>query len=73
MRNNFEIIDKTNSHNLKHKQKQNDYIVEHERNKCLRSCFKKKTDSQFAQKKNSEMNNCVNEQFHEAKTNHVDD
>jgi hypothetical protein len=39
LRNNLETVYKTNSHRLKHEQKQNNNIIEHERNQRLRLCF----------------------------------
>jgi hypothetical protein len=39
LRNNFEVAHKANSYCLKHEQEQNNDVIEHERNKRLRSCF----------------------------------
>jgi hypothetical protein len=50
---------------LKHEQKQNDYAAEHERREDIRSYVTKTIHAQFAQKRNIELNNDLNEQLYE--------
>jgi ribosomal protein L31E len=58
---------------LKHEQKQDDYAAKHERRECIRSCVAKTTYAEFAQERNIELNNNLNEQLYERKTHHVND
>ena len=46
-KNNFEPVYKTNLHNVKHKQKQNHNVVEHECHTRVFNCELQKIDSQF--------------------------
>jgi hypothetical protein len=70
LRNDFKIIYQTNSHNLKHEQRQNDYVFEHENCRDLRSCLENKIITQSSKKKNFHMNYRLNEQFHAKSTHH---
>ena len=61
--NNFETAYETDSHNLKHWQKQSHNVVEHECSTRVFNCESQKIDSQFSQKKCFNMNFQLNSFF----------
>ncbi len=70
MRNDFRTFHRTNSHSLKHEQRQSDHAFEHERRRNLRLCFENKIITQSQKKKNTHLNYRLNEQFHAKSTHH---
>ena len=64
-RNDFEILDWKNTHNIKAKKKQNSHNNECKCDKNLWSCFAHSIFSQFEKKKNFKLNNSMNEKLFE--------
>jgi hypothetical protein len=60
MRNDVETFHEANSHHLKYEQKQDNNVVEFERDKRIRSRVTRKINSQFSQKTHIEMNHYIN-------------
>ncbi len=71
MRNDVKIFHWTDLYDLKYEQEQNNYVIEHERRRCIQSHVAKTIYAQFAQERNIWLNNNLNEQFHEKQTHHV--
>jgi hypothetical protein len=71
LRNDVEIFHWTNSHDLKHEQKQNNYVVKHKRRERIQSRVTKTIHEQFASKKNNWLNNDLNKQFYKKQIYYV--
>jgi ribosomal protein L31E len=71
LRNDVEAFHWTNSHNLKHEYKQDDYAAEHERRERIQSRVARTTHAQSAQERNIWLNNDLNEQLYKRQKHHV--